>query len=180
MALTKEFKQQISELPQQELAKLVIRIAAKDKVFSEYIKLTYFKGEIDENEVFETYKSKIHGLILKRYKGYANEEKASHFIAACNKELMNFEKVSKNKELLVELILVVLDCAQNDFGARFGTCFTAYEYKCSLLLKKVIKIITNQMHEDMILDYKYKINTYLSRIKTSKYLDYISALPNEI
>uniref|UniRef100_UPI00404B390A hypothetical protein n=1 Tax=Flavobacterium sp. TaxID=239 RepID=UPI00404B390A len=180
MALTKEFKQKISELPQQELAKLVIKIAVKDSVFSEYIKLTYFKDEIDENEVFEDYKSKIHGLILKRYKGYANEEKAAHFITASNKELMNFEKVSKNKELLVELILVVLDCAQNDFGARFGTCFTAYEYKFSLLLKKAIKIINNQMHEDMILEYKGIINSYLSQIKTSKFLDYISALPSEI
>ena len=180
MALTKEIKQQISELPQEALSKLVIKIAAKDHVFLEYIKLTYFKNEINESEVFEAYKSKIHGLILKRYKGHANEEKAAHFMAACNKELMNFEKVSKNKEFLVELILVVLDCAQNDFGARFGTCFTAYEYKFSLLLKKAIKIITNQMHEDMILEKKDKINIYLSQIKISKSIDYISALPNEI
>lgn len=180
MALTKEFKQQITDLPKEVLAKLVLKIALKDKVFSEYIKLTYFKNEIDENDVFEDYKSKIYSLVSKRYKGYAEEEKAVHFITACNKELINFEKVSKNNERLVELILVVLDIAYNDFGASFGTCFTAYEYKVSLLLKKAIKIITTKMHEDMLIEYKDQINKYLIQIKTASYLDYINALPKGI
>jgi hypothetical protein len=180
MAISKEFKQQITDLPKEELAKIVITIAAKDNVFSEYIKLTYFNDEIDENDVFEDYKSKIYGLLFKRYKGYTEEEKAAHFITACNKELTNFEKISKNKELLVSLILIVLECAYTDLGARFCTCFTAYEYKFSLLLKKAIKIITTKMHEDMIIEYREPINKFLNLIKTVSHLDYINALPKEI
>lgn len=180
MAITKDIKQSISDLPKEELAKLVIKIASKDEVFYEYIKFTYFREGIDENDIFEDYNSKIKNLTLKRYKGYAEEEKAAHFITACNKELTNFEKICKNKELHVSLIFKVLDCALYDFGARFGTCFTAFEYKFSLLLKKVIKIVTTKMHEDMIIEYKDQINKYLRQIKAASYLDYIYVLPDEI
>lgn len=180
MAITKELKQQIADLSKEDLAKIVIKVATKDKVLLEYIRLTYFKDEIDETEVFEEYKNKINGLVLKRYKGYAEEEKAAHYITACNKELTNFEKISKNKEYLVDLILLVLDNAYNNFSAQFGTCFTAFEYKFHLLLKKAIKTVTTQMHEDMLMEYKELINKYLSAIKKSNYLDYIYAMPKEI
>ncbi len=180
MALTKEFKQQIADLQKDELSKLVLKIATKDKVFLEYIKLTYFKDEINETDVFQNYKKKMTSLVTKRYKGYADEEKAAHYIIACNKELANFEKISKNKEYFVELILTILDCAYNEFGASFGTCFTAFEYKFHLLIKKAIKIITTQMHEDMLIEYKDRINHYLALIKKADYLDYIYDMPKEI
>ena len=180
MALTKGFKQQIAELPKEELAKIVIKIATKDKVFLEFLKLTYFKDEINEKDVFESYKAKMISLVTKRYKGYADEEKVVHYITACNKELVNFEKICKNKEHLVDLILIILDCAYNDFCAGFGTCFTAFEYKFHLLLKKAIKIVTTQMHEDMLIEYKAHINQHLKHIKKSDYLDYINDLPQQL
>lgn len=180
MAISKDFKEQISHLPKETLEKLVIKIASKDKSFSDFLELNYFANGINENDIFEDYKQKLNKLVFKRYKGYAEEEKAAHFITACNKELANFEKLCKNKELFVQLILVVLDSAYNDFGARFGTCFTVYEYKFSLLLKKAIKTITTKLHEDLLIEYKHQINRYLNNIKTANYLDYIYLLPNEI
>jgi hypothetical protein len=180
MALTKELKQQIGDLPQHELAKLVFKIVNKDKVFLDYIKLTYFKDEINETDIFKSYKNKITIIVSKHYKGYVDEEKAANYIAECNKQLMNFEKITKNKEYLLELILTILDNAYNDFGAKFGTCFTAFEYRFHLLLKKAIKIVTTQMHEDMLIEYQEHINTYLKLIKKSNYLDYIYNLPDEI
>jgi hypothetical protein len=181
MAVTKEIKEKIASLSKEELVKIVLKSVSKDKLFMDYIQLTYFKNDINENDIFEEYKQKINKLIYKRYKGYAGEEKAAHFMTACNKELANFEKLSKNYELIVALILLVLEKASSDFDAGFGTCFTAFDYKFTLLLKKVIRIINTKMHEDMKIEYSQEINNYLKEIKeNSAYLDYVYELPKEI
>lgn len=178
--VSKELKLQIASLPKEDLAKLVLKAASKDKVFLDYILLTHFKGEYNDEEVFESYELKINALLSKRFKGYVEELKAANYIADCNKLIADFEKSSKNKEYLANLILLVLDNAFEFFEGSCGTCFTAFDHKVYLLLKKIIKVVMTQMHEDMQIEYKGKINGYLKQIWKSDHLDYVHNLPKEI
>lgn len=63
----------------------------------------------------------------------------------------------------------------------FGTCFTNYDYRVSLLLKKAINILTKKMHEDYRVDYAEELNHYLMNLKArANYFDFVSALPDKI
>lgn len=180
MAINKELKLRIADLPQDELAKVVLKWATKDKVLLDYILFTYFREDKPEEEIYNEYLQKINDLALKRYKGFVEEQKAIHYITACNKEIANFEKIVKNNEYSINLILQVIDNSYDSLFARFGTSFEGYEYKISLLLKKIIKILTTKMHEDYMLEYREKVNIHLTRIQKSYYLDCVADLPKEI
>ncbi len=63
----------------------------------------------------------------------------------------------------------------------FGTCFTAYNYKVVLLLKRVINLVESKMHEDFKIQYQSTLNDYLNTLhRTSNHLDYVYALPKNI
>ena len=180
MPIEKEMCLKITNLPKEKLAKLVLKAASKDKVFLNYILLTYFSDEKNDDDIFDEYLQKINDLLIKKYKGYAEEDTAINYITACNKEVINFQTICKNKAYLIDLNLKIIDNCYDELQAYFGTCFEGYEYKVSLLLKKIIKIVNTQLHPDFLLDYREQINKHLTRIKKSNYLDSVNGLPNQV
>ncbi len=63
----------ISNLSKKELESLVLKAAAKDKSFHDYLLINYFDKEFGEQDLFELAKNDINILISKRYKGFAEE-----------------------------------------------------------------------------------------------------------
>ncbi len=63
----------------------------------------------------------------------------------------------------------------------FRTCFTNYNYRVSLLIKKTIALLQNKLHEDFKIEYSKTINGYLDTLhRTCNYLDFVSGLPLSI
>ena len=100
---------QISALSKKELEKLVLKAASKDKSFHDYLLINYFEKEYGEQDLFEEAKSDLDALFVKRYKGYAEEEKIAHMLGACGKRIAEFSKVCKNMNLEADLILYALE-----------------------------------------------------------------------
>lgn len=172
---------QISNLSKKELEKLVLKAAAKDKSFHDYILVTYFEKEHGEQDLFDEAKSDLNFLFGKRYKGYSEEEKAGHMLGECGKRIAAFSKVCKNKNLEADLIMYVLEIPFSMGERSFGTCFTSFNYKTVLLIKRVITLVQSKMHEDYKIQYQPKINDYLDILhRQSNYLEYVSALPKSI
>lgn len=92
-----------------------------------------------------------------------------------------FEKVCRNTELQLRLIMFVLEIPFSLSTNMFCTCFTAYNHKVYLLLNKAITILQKKLHEDYREDYKPNLNEYLSIMhRTSRHLDYIHNLPETV
>ncbi len=176
-----EIISKIEKLSKKELEKLVLKAASKDKSFHDYLFVNFADKDFGENDLFKEAKSDIHKLFFKSYKGYSPQLQSANMLSACIKRINEFSKICKNKNLEADLLVFVLDEAFTHDPAFFGTCFTNFDYKAGLILKRLITLVTKKLHEDYLADYKEKINIYLSRLKsTSSHLDFIYHLPEKI
>lgn len=171
----------ISSLSKKELEKLVLKAAASDKVFHDYLLVNYFDKQYAEQDLYDQAKQDLLFLFSKNYKGFSRELQMANMLAACSKRIDQFSKVCKNKKLEADLILFVLDVPFSGGTAIFSTCFTALNYKTVLLLKRLIKIVQTKLHPDFRIEYLPVINEYLGILhRTSNYLDYVYALPETV
>ncbi len=172
---------QIGNLSKKELEKLVLKAAAKDKAFHNHLLVNYFDKEFGEQDLFEEAKTDLDHLTKKGYKGFSEELQLANMLGACSKRITEFSKNCKNKHLEADLIMHVLQIPFSLSTNMFCTCFTAYNYKVVLLLKRLISLVESRMHEDYKIQYQSKINDYLNILhRTSQHLDYVYSLPKSI
>lgn len=58
--------------------------------------------------------------------------------------------------------MYVLDSVFSGYSNLFGTCFTAFDYKVSLLVKRIITLVQTKMHPDYTIEYSKQINNFLA------------------
>lgn len=171
----------ISSLTKKELEKLVLKAAAKDKSFHDYLLVNYFDKEFGEQDLFEQAKSEINLLFTKRYKGFSEELQLANMLAACTKRIVEFSKICKNKSYEADLILYVIEVPFSMNKNIFATCFTALNYRVVTLLKRLINVVQNKLHPDLTMEYRAVINDCLVTLhQTCNYLDYVYELPGKI
>lgn len=179
--ITAEFKETIASISRKELEKLVLKAATKDKEFYNFIFINFVDKEFGENELFEKAINDIDVLMNKGYKGYSEELQLANMLAACNKRIDEFGKVCKNKSLVIDLIIKVLEVPFSLSSNMFTTCFTNYNYRVFILLKKAISILENKLHEDYQIQYEHTLNTYLEIFhRTSSHLDYVYGFQKKV
>lgn len=170
----------IKKLDKNELEKIVLKAASKYAEFHDFLFANYTDTKAAEDELFEIAQKDIEILFCKRYKGFSEELQLANMLAACHKRINDFSKVCKNKCLELDLVLSVLEYPFSLNSNVFGTCFTNFDYRVALLLKKAIGIY-NKLYEDYKSDYTDKINNYLEILhRTSNYHDFIYNLPANI
>lgn len=159
----------------------MLKAAALDKSFHDYLLINYFDKDYGEQDLFEQAKSEINKLFVKNYKGNAPELKMANMLGDCAKRITLFSKVCKSKNLEADLLLHVLDFPFSLNPEIFGTCFTMLNFKITLLLKRLINLVEVKMHEDFKIQYQSKINEYLRVFhQYSSGLDYVASLPKSI
>lgn len=174
-------KQAITRLSKKELEKLVLRAAQRHKEFHDYVWVTHADQEFGEAELFEKAKADLEILFRKRYKGFSEELQLANMLAACLKRINEFGRACRNSELELRLILFVLDIPFSLNTSLFCTCFTAYNQKVYLLLRKAVTVLQKKLHVDYRADYEPKLNEYLNIMhRTSGHLNYISNLPGKV
>jgi hypothetical protein len=174
-------KETVTQLSREELEKLVLRVAQKYKQFHDYLLVNYADKEFGEDDLFDKAKADLEILFRKQYKGFSEELQLANMMAACMKRISEFGNVCRKKELELRLIMIVLDIPFSLSANKFSTCFTAYNYKVYLLLRKAIAILQKKIHADYRVEYEPKLNEYLSIMhRTSRHLDYIYNLPEKI
>ena len=179
--LKKEFKEQIKKLETSVLQEIVLKLASKEKLVYEYILANYLDKEGGEQMLFEKTKSDLDFLFIKNYKGYSDQLRYTNMLAACIKRINEFTKISKNKVLEADLLVYVLKIPFSMPKDFFGTCFTTYDTKVALILKRLINIVSNKLHEDYRIEYETKINNFLKKIhETSNHIDTIYFMPQKL
>lgn len=179
--ISTEIKNQIATLSKTELQKIVIKMAAKDKVVFDYLLVNYLEKETGENDLFEETKTDLDLLFTKSYRGFSEELQLANMLSACIKRINQFSKICKSKNLEADLVMYVLELVFSLSASLFSTCFTAYDYKVALMVRRVITIVQTKLHPDYKLEYAEKINNYLTALhRTSNHIDFIYGLPQSI
>ncbi len=179
--ITEQIKCKIGSLSRNELEKLVLKAASKHKEFNAFLRVNYIDKQSAEAELFEEAKADLDKLMRKSYKGFSQELQLANMLTACNKRVMEFSKVCKNKKSETDLLMLILEIPFSLTSKMLGTCFTVFDYKVALILKKVITLINTKLHPDYKIEYQEKINRYLNIMhSTSNHIDTVYALPDEL
>jgi hypothetical protein len=179
--ITTQFKEAVADISKQDLEKLILKAASKNKEFHNFVTVNYVDKEFGEKDLFEQAVIEIDKLTYKSYKGFSEELRMANMLAACNKRIDEFAKVCKDKSLVLDLIMIVLKEPFSLSTNMFMTCFTNYNYRVYLLLKKAITIVENKLHEDFKIQYAPILNEYLQIFhRTSSHLDYVYGMQKEI
>ena len=103
-------------------------------------------------------------------------------LSACVKRINEFSKFCKKKKHLeADLIIYVLDVPFSYPAKFFGTCFTAFDYRTGLLVKRLTTLVEKKLHPDYKINYIERINFFLERLhSTSEHIDFIFVLPKKI
>ncbi len=169
------------KLTKEDLLKLVLKAASQDKAFHDYLLVNIGDTESGEKELFQQALAELDLILAKRHKGFSDELKMANALQSCNKHIETFRKVCKNKKYELDLVMHLLQKVFYNSQLSFGTCFTNFDYRVTLLLKKAISLLTKKMHEDYKADYAEELNYYLSRLKgRANYFDFVAALPDKI
>jgi hypothetical protein len=179
--LDKETKEQIKRLDYKDLQDIVISLASKEKTAYDYILLNYLDKESGEQDLFEATKADLEFIFRKRHKGFSEELQIANMLGTCIKRINEFTKISKNKVLEAELLLFILQIPFSLTTKMFGTCFTKYDTKVAMIVKRLITIVTTKLHNDYKVEYEDIINEYLLVLhKTSTHIGTVYNLPKAI
>lgn len=176
----KLLKTQLQEFNQKELIDIISKLAAKKEIF-DYVRVNYTEKEYGEQSLFDETLEDIEDILHKAFKGRTQQHQECNKIKALTKRLKEFTDISKNKKLEADLLICILTYFFSLSRKLWGREFASFDYKVALLLKRLIRVTTQQMHPDYLVDYVDKINTYLVKIHyTSDHLQTVEALPLEI
>lgn len=179
--ITTETKNQIKNLTRDELEKIVIKFAGRDKFMLGFLKVNYLDKEFGELDLFDEAISDLDALFVKSFKGRSIQLQMAKMLAASAKRIAEFSKVAKQKNREADLIIHVLEVPFSMPRGYFGTSFKAYDTQVGRLLKKLVSLVESKMHEDYRAEYQEKVNTYLSTLhRTSNHINLIYNLPTHI
>lgn len=179
--LTADLKEQVKSLSRANLEKVVLKLAAKDKMVRDYLVINFLDRESGESDLIDEAKSDLNKLFMKSYKGFSDQLQYANMLSACSKRITEFVSVCKNKQMEADLVMHVLDHIFRLHPGLFGTCFTAFDHKIGLLLRRVITIVDKKLHPDYKIEYQDRINKYLQQVHaTSSHIHSIHTLPDQI
>jgi hypothetical protein len=177
--LDKETIERIKKLEHNELQDIVLKLASKEKIVYDYVFANYLDKEFGEKELFETTKADLEIIFRKRHKGYSEELQKTNMLGACVKRVNEFTKISKNKIFEADLLLHILEIP---FSTNmFGTCFSQYDTKVAMIVKRLMNLVTKKLHEDYRVEYEDTLNDYLQKLhRTSNHIDTVYNFPKAI
>lgn len=179
--LNAEIKEQIKKLDNKELQDIVLKLASKEKMVFDFLITNYLDKDSGEKKLFESTKTDLEIIFGKRYKGFAEQLQLANMLGACIKRINEFTKISKNPVMEADLLLHILDIPFSLTTNMFGTCFTQYDTKVAMIVKRLINVVTKKLHEDYRIEYVETINDYLKILnRTSSHIDTVYNLPKSI
>ena len=179
--LTKEETEQVRSLDSKSLHDIVMKLMSKDKFAYDFVITNYLDKQQGENDLFEQVKEDLDILTMRSYRGFSEQLQMANMLGACIKRINEFTKVSKNKVMEADLLVHVL---KGPFGMptdMFGTCFTQYDTKVAMLVKRLVTLVTKKLHEDYLMDYRDEINRYLDILhQHASHIDTVYKMPKAI
>jgi hypothetical protein len=175
-----EIKEQLNSLHKNDLIDIIVKLAVK-KTNYDFLLVNYLDKDNGEKDLYEEARRDIDSLFRRRYKGFSEQLQLANMLSACAKRVKEFTEVSKNKKFEADLLLYVLEIPFKLSTNIFGTCFTTFDNKVGILIRRLINLVTKKLHPDYLIEYKDKLNSYLAILhRTSDFNDIIYNLPKMI
>lgn len=178
--ITTEFKKQVSTLSRQDLEKVILKFAGRDKFLWGYLKVHYLNPEFGAQELFEETQEGLLLLFEKPFRGKTEAIRRARAITACLKYIDEFSKIVKQPHLDAQLIIQVLD-HEFSLPSKLGSRYQTYDNRVARTVKKLIELIRNKVHEDYHIEYADTIEHYLDQLHNQiPYNSVVAILPRKM
>lgn len=168
-------------LSKEELIKILSKALQKDKSLHDFVYVNYLDPIDGPGVLYEQAIQDIQLLKIKSYKGHTFQQRFSRMLGACTKRINEFDKICKQKELVLDLLLYMLDEIRSINLEGSESALRGTKRRVYLLLKKALVIYSTKIHPDLQIEYRTKINTNLHHLHThSNHIDYIYSLPESL
>lgn len=163
--LTADQKRQIQHLPPEVKDKIILKWAGRDRLFFEFLYITYMNPDFGAEDLLEIYKEELRSLQSKVFPGRSEAMRRMRLLRTSLKLITQFKKTVKQPHLEVELYLHVLDFHFEKAEHYLGSGYYVYDNNIAKTVGKVIHMIQDKLHEDYLLEYKEKVNNYLTSLR---------------
>ncbi len=178
--VSKDFKAAIERLTLQDLQKLVVELAKKNKEAYDYINLTYLPDEKSEEDLFREYEQKALAEFYRVYNRGIVQKNLAAAMTRAVRHINYFEKVTKNELRTAELLVSMLDEVYDDHTADLGSCWTAFDSKLATTTNRLYNLVTKKIHPDHHIQFRAPINKFLKILDTEcRHLDYVYNMPKQ-
>jgi uncharacterized protein YifE (UPF0438 family) len=179
--LSKQFKDAIRQIPTDDLQKLVIELAGKHKDIHDIINVRFVEKEGAEDELFEDTKVAIEDEMDWLSNRGPQEKNIARAMANCVKLINHYTKVTKNKRREADLLKFLIGTTFRKYEGNLGTCWTVFDSKLATTTKRFHTLVTKNLHEDLLMDYRNDLNRYLQKLhKNCNHLDMVFGMPKEV
>jgi len=179
--LSKDFKKSISEIPVDELQKLVIQAASKSQEIYDWINIRYVDGEKAKKQLFKETKDKAFGAVYAYSHRGVIQKSLAKAIGNALKHINYYVKVTNDFVGEAELLNSILQFVFERFADELGTCWTAFDSKLAVTTNRLYNLVAKKLHEDYRIEYLEYLNRYLKILHSeSNHIDYIYNLPKSI
>lgn len=179
--LSKDFKKVISEIPADELQKLVLQAASKSQEIYDWINIRYVDGQEAKNQLFKEAKDNALGEIYAYSDRGIIQKSLAKAIGNAVKHINYYVKITNDVVGEAELLNSILKFVFESFADDLGTCWTVFDSKLAVTTNRLYNLVTKKLHQDYRVEYRDNLNHYLEILHSqSNYLDYIFSMPKSM
>lgn len=161
--LSPEFKHALKRLSDKEKEALLLRAARRDAEF--YETLAYeLLPDVTTATVLEDTSDRIHALFNVAVSGRLLNRSLTKGLQKAAKEVSRARRITKDKQLEVDLNLYTLRLLFENYTGQFDSPFDGFYVGTARLANRTARLILQNLHPDLWLEYKPEMDDFLRQL----------------
>ena len=175
-----DFKKALARLSDKEKEALVLRAVRRDAEL--YDTFSYeLLPDVTLESVYEASADRIHELFNVAVSGRLLNRSLVKALRAALQEAARARRVTKSKQLEVDLSMYVLRLIFEHYSGQFDSVYQGFFVGTARLATRLTQLIPKNLHEDLWLEYKPELDEFLTQLHgRSKSRELKFDLPREL
>ena len=164
MVVSSDFKKTLLRLSEKELVALLVRAAKRDDEFYDTLCFELLP-DVTVDSVKSKTEDKIHELFNLSVSGYLLHKSLPKVLGKAVKEVARARRITKNKQLEVDLNLYVLRLIFGNYTGSLDSSHNQFYKATARLMVRTASLVIKNLHEDYWLEYKPELDDYFQKLR---------------
>ena len=158
---TADFKKALARLPDKDKESLLLRAVRRDAEL--YDTFAYeLLPDVTLETLYEQAADRIHELFQVAVTGRLLNRSLVKALREANKEAARARRVTKSKQLEVDLGLYALRLIFDNYTGQFDSVYAGFYTGTARLAARLTQLITKHLHQDLWLEYQAELDGFLT------------------
>ena len=162
-----EFKKALTRLSDKEKEALLLRAVRRDAELYDTFRYELL-ADVTLASLYETAADRIHELFQIAVTGRLLNRSLVKALREANQEAARARRVTKSKQLEVDLGLYTLRLIMDNYSGQFDSPYPGFFTYTARLATRLVSLIVKSLHEDLWLEYKGELDGFLQALHGRK------------